>query len=99
MDVSHSCQTQQCCCAWWLRCATGAGVRGSAFRDALGIASRDAMARMRSRFLAAGTVGNYALGVILLLLGLLILTGADKRIEALLVQHSPAWLTDLTTRY
>jgi len=36
---------------------------------------------------------------VLLVLGMLILTGADKRLERLLVEHSPAWLTDLTTRY
>jgi hypothetical protein len=29
----------------------------------------------------------------------LILTGLDKRIEAMLVEASPAWLTELTTRF
>jgi hypothetical protein len=26
-------------------------------------------------------------------------TGADKKVEAFLVEASPDWLTDLTTRY
>ena len=32
-------------------------------------------------------------------LGLLILSGLDKRLEAFAVDLSPAWLTELTTRY
>jgi cytochrome c-type biogenesis protein len=43
--------------------------------------------------------GIYTLGTILLVVGVSILTGLDKRIEAVLVAHSPVWLTDLTTRY
>ncbi len=32
-------------------------------------------------------------------LGLLIVTGLDKRIETALVDASPQWLTELTTRF
>ena len=39
------------------------------------------------------------MGVLLLGLGVLILTGFDKRLEALLVEHSPDWLTELTVRF
>jgi hypothetical protein len=39
------------------------------------------------------------LGVIFILLGGLILTGLDKKAEAALVDASPAWLTELTTRF
>ena len=35
----------------------------------------------------------------LIAVGLLVATGADKRVEAFLVDASPDWLTDLTTRY
>jgi cytochrome c-type biogenesis protein len=35
----------------------------------------------------------------LLLLGALILSHMDHRLEAWLLDHSPAWLTALTTRY
>ena len=37
--------------------------------------------------------------LILLAIGLLILTGADKRLETFLVDVSPAWLTQLTTQF
>ena len=37
-------------------------------------------------------------GLLLGLIGLIILTGADKQIESALVEWSPAWLTALTTR-
>ena len=43
--------------------------------------------------------GKLALGGMALAVSLAILTGADHRIEAALVDASPAWLTDLTTRY
>jgi cytochrome c-type biogenesis protein len=36
---------------------------------------------------------------VLLTAGLLVLTGMDKRIEAAALDHFPAWLTALTTRY
>jgi hypothetical protein len=32
-------------------------------------------------------------------IGLLVLTGLDKRVETFVVDHSPQWLTDLTTRF
>jgi hypothetical protein len=35
----------------------------------------------------------------LLLFGLLIVSGLDKRLESILVENSPQWLTDLTTRF
>jgi hypothetical protein len=49
--------------------------------------------------LTAGKSLKASLGVLLILIGLAILTGADKRIEASLVEASPAWLTALTTRF
>ncbi len=64
---------------------------------ALGALSRTAMLALRGRMLAVGRTGKVALGVILVGLGALILTGLDKRLEAFAVRHSPAWLTDLST--
>jgi cytochrome c-type biogenesis protein len=61
--------------------------------------SREAMIAWRGRLLSAGKVGKMALGGLLLTLGVMIVSGLDKRIEALLVDLSPAWLTDLTTRF
>ena len=65
----------------------------------LGLVSREALMRWRDRLLVAGKGGKAALGAVLLLAGMLILSGFDKRVEAALVTASPAWLTDLTTRF
>jgi cytochrome c-type biogenesis protein len=66
---------------------------------AIGLISREALARWRGRLLAAGSVGKALMGVVLVATGALILTGLDKRIETMLVDASPAWLTELTTRF
>jgi hypothetical protein len=39
------------------------------------------------------------LGMVMIALSTMIVSGADKPIEAWLVDHSPAWLTTLTTRF
>ena len=66
---------------------------------AIGVMSREALTRWRGRLLGAGSGGKVAMGALLVLIGLSILTGYDKRIEAALVDASPAWLTELTTRF
>ncbi|HEY4069829.1 MAG TPA: cytochrome c biogenesis CcdA family protein [Burkholderiaceae bacterium] len=66
---------------------------------ALGSLSREAMQRLRGRLLALGQRGRWLLGLVLLLVGLAILTGWDRDIETWTVEHSPDWLTALTTRY
>jgi len=66
---------------------------------AIGLMSRATLARWRSRMLAAGTGGKTIMGGVLVLVGLLVLTGFDKRLEAALVDLSPAWLTELTTKF
>jgi len=55
--------------------------------------------RWRERLLTAGKGAKTVLGTILVATGILILTGADKRVEAALVAASTAWLTELTTRF
>ena len=65
----------------------------------VGTLSHEAVSRLRGRMAAAGERGKWVLGAALLLLGLAILTGWDKTFEAWLVDHSPDWLTALTTRY
>lgn len=65
----------------------------------MGLLSREAMMRWRGRLLQAGGSGKAVLGVLLAGIGILILSGLDKTIEAALVEASPAWLTDLTTRF
>ncbi len=66
---------------------------------AIGLISREALSRWRSRLLAAGSLGKLLLGATLVAVGTLILTGLDKRFETVLVNASPAWLTELTTRF
>ncbi len=66
---------------------------------ALGALSRQLMLRWRDQLLRAGKYAKQALGALLILLGGLILAGLDKSVEAALVSASPAWLTDLTTRF
>lgn len=64
---------------------------------ALGLASRGAMTRLRGRLLAAGRGGKRALGAVMLVLGALILTGSDKRVEAWLLDVAPPWLVRIGT--
>lgn len=66
---------------------------------AIGLLSREAMSHWRGRLLAAGSWGKQAMGVTLIAVGILIITGLDKRVETILVDASPAWLTQLTTRF
>jgi cytochrome c biogenesis protein CcdA len=65
----------------------------------IGSLSREALLRWRGRLATAGQTGKYLLGGALLAIGAAILTGVDKQLEAAAVQLSPAWLTDLTTRF
>ena len=66
---------------------------------AIGLVSREVLSRWRSRLLAAGSLGKLLMGVTLVAVGTLILTGLDKRVETVLVDASPAWLTELTTHF
>ncbi len=63
------------------------------------LATRSFLTRWRGKMMQTGNRGKYALGGILLVVGLLILTGGDHLIEGLLVSITPEWLTDLTTRF
>ncbi len=61
--------------------------------------SRDTLMRWRGRLMDAGKGGKMVLGALLVGVGLLIASGLDKQLETLLVEASPAWLTEITTRY
>jgi cytochrome c-type biogenesis protein len=65
----------------------------------LGLASREVMMRWRERMLAAGQRGKLVMGVVLVATGLLIVSNLDKAIETVLVDASPGWLNELTTRF
>lgn len=66
---------------------------------ALGALSREKLLGLRERMMAAGQGAKTALGLVVVAVALLVLTGWDKLIEARLVELSPAWLTALTTRF
>ena len=64
---------------------------------AIGLLSREALSRWRGWLMEAGKSGKVLLGGVLVAIGLLVATGLDKRLETLLVDASPAWLTRLAT--
>ena len=66
---------------------------------ALAYASRSAMSKMRGSMMRAGQAGKTLLGAALVAVAAVILLGLDKPAEAWLVDRSPAWLTELTTRF
>jgi cytochrome c biogenesis protein CcdA len=65
----------------------------------LGLLSRASLMAVRSRLMSAGTLGKALLGAAFIVIGVAIVSGADKRVEATLVAASPAWLTELTTSF
>jgi len=66
---------------------------------AIGSLSREVLSRWRGRLQAAGGWGKLVMGSALVAAGVLIVTGLDKRVETVLVDASPAWLTAVTTRF
>ncbi len=65
----------------------------------IGTLSRTAIFSWRDRIAGAGKSVKIVLGAVLIVFGVAILAGYDHRIETALVQASPDWLTELTTRY
>jgi len=65
----------------------------------LGLLSRATLMRVRSSLMSAGKLGKALLGAAFIVIGVAIVSGADKRIEAALVDASPQWLTELTTSF
>ena len=75
------------------------GIGAAAPLGALGLASRQATARWRGALAAGGKTAKTALGALMILLGVMIVTGLDRTVETALTDASPLWLTDLTTRF
>ncbi len=65
----------------------------------LGLVSRATLMRLRTKLMSAGKLGKGLLGAAFIVIGVAILSGTDKRIEAVLVDASPGWLTQLTTSF
>lgn len=64
---------------------------------ALSTVSGAAMTRMRGSLLSAGSVVKSLLGACFVVIGVLVISGLDRRFEALVLSVSPDWLTRLTT--
>lgn len=65
----------------------------------IGLASRPLLVRIRGHLAGAGQTGKRVLGGLLLVMGVLIVSGLDRTLEVWLIDISPMWLTELTTRY
>jgi len=65
----------------------------------VGSLSRQALVRVRGRMIGAARGGKLVLGLAFLLIGLGIVSGYDHDVEIWLLDHAPAWLLELTTRY
>jgi cytochrome c biogenesis protein CcdA len=65
----------------------------------VGMLSRVAITRSRASLRSFGHRGKQALGIVLIGLGVLTLSHTDRSVEAWLLDHSPTWLTALTTRF
>jgi cytochrome c-type biogenesis protein len=61
--------------------------------------SRSAMMSVRGKMMQAGKMGKVSLGLAMLLIAVATLTGTDRPVEAWVVSHSPAWVTNITTRF
>ncbi len=75
------------------------GIGAAAPLVVLGSLSRASMTKMRGRLLNAGRFGKQLLGLVMLILGLLIATGADKSVEAWILDRTPGWLTAISIRF
>lgn len=65
----------------------------------IGTASHQTMSRWRKRITEAGHLGHVILGVMLLVLGTLILTGVDRYLETKLLQITPHWVSTLLSSF
>ena len=64
-----------------------------------GLLSREAVLRWRTQLIAGGAWAKTAFAAVLVFIGVLVLTGLDKRLESIVVDKSPQWPTDLTTHF
>lgn len=65
----------------------------------LGSMSRQLLLRWRNSMSTASAAVKQSLGMLLIVIGLLIVTGLDKSVETRLVETSPQWLTNITTHF
>ena len=75
----------------------GFGLGIAAMLLLIAVGARGFMKRWRGRLMRTGSGGKRVLGLLLVLVGVLILTGGDRLFEGLVVSSTPDWLNDLTT--
>jgi cytochrome c-type biogenesis protein len=75
------------------------GVGAAAPLVLLGSLSRAGMLKVRGRLLSVGKYGKQAFGLVMVVLGVLIATGADKSLQAWILDRTPDWLTAVTTKF
>jgi cytochrome c biogenesis protein CcdA len=63
----------------------------------LALFAQTLLARWRGRLMEAGARGRRVFGVLIVLVGVLILSGADHQLEAFAIGVLPDWVTHLTT--
>jgi hypothetical protein len=63
----------------------------------MALATQSLLARWRGKLMSAGTRGRRVLGALIVLVGVLIITGSDRYLEAAIVGVLPDWVTNLTT--
>src|SRR6202035_2787918 len=75
------------------------GIGAAAPLVLVGSLSRASLMHLRGRLLQTGKYGKQLLGFIMLGLGALIVTGTDKSIESWILDRTPDWLTNITTKF
>lgn len=65
----------------------------------IAFAARGALAKWRGRMMVAGGRGKAVLGILLLLVGIFILTGFDRKVEAFALDHLPDWMIEWSTQF
>lgn len=63
----------------------------------MALATQSLLSRWRGKLMSAGTRGRRILGGLIVLVGLLIITGTDRSLEATVIGVLPDWVTNLTT--
>lgn len=64
-----------------------------------GLVSRNLLSNQRGRLATVSKYGKFVMGIALVVVSLSMLSGSDKAVEIYLIEHSPSWLTSLTTRF
>jgi len=93
--IALAAQGQQLSRVAWTMASFGTGI--AAVLLGIALLGRNLFLRMRSGLAANAKTGKVALGAILLLTSMLILSGLDRIIEGRFVQAAPDWLVELTT--